>query len=267
VRIAPGRQLVDLGVEAVARFLRIEGTTQATVIGAQAFTSMVPFVVVAAAVAPGDSDIADSIIERFGLEGSSAESVRSLFASAGETESAVTWISIAILVLSALSFTRTLQRLFQRAYDEEPGGLADLKRGLCWLVAFAAWVTIVSPLKGSLEDLGGIVFAVTLSTVTGFALWLWTPTILLRSRTWRQLVPGAAVSGVLGALLGVASSIYLPIVIDWSAKRYGLIGVAFALQSWLLVFSFMIVIGAVVGALAVERFGAFRLGKLRERAG
>jgi membrane protein len=261
------RELLDLGLEALARFVRIEGTTQATVLAAQAFTSMIPFMVVAAAVAPGDSDIADSIVERFGLQGSSAESVRSLFASAGETESAVTWISIVILVLSALSFTRTLQRLFQRAYGEEPGGVADLRRGLGWLVAFAAWLTVVSPLKESLEDVGGIVLALTLSTVTGFALWLWTPTILLRGRTWRQLVPGAAVSGVLGALLGVASSIYVPLVMDWSAERYGLIGVAFALQSWLLVFSFLIVIGAVVGALAVERFGAFRLGKLRERAG
>ena len=62
-------------------------------------------------------------------------------------------------------------------------------------------------------------------------------------------------SGLLGALLGVASSIYLLIVLEWSARRYGLIGVAFALQSWLLVFSFVIVIGAVVGAVTTERFG------------
>ena len=45
---------------------------------------------------------------------------------------------------------------------------------------------------------------------------------------------------------------------DWSAEKYGLIGIAFALQSWLLVAGFVIVIGAVIGATVVERVAAFR---------
>ncbi len=51
-------------------------------------------------------------------------------------------------------------------------------------------------------------------------------------------------SGLLGAVLGVASSTYVPILMEWSARRYGLIGVAFSIQSWMLVFSFVIVVGA-----------------------
>ena len=39
---------------------------------------------------------------------------------------------------------------------------------------------------------------------------------------------------------------------DWSAERYGLIGIAFALQSWLLVFAFVVVTSALVGAAVVE---------------
>ena len=72
-------------------------------------------------------------------------------------------------------------------------------------------------------------------------------------------------SGVLGALLGVASSIYVPIVLEWSADKYGLIGMAFALQSWLLVFAFVVVIGAVVGAECSERTATIsESGRLRE---
>jgi membrane protein len=74
--------------------------------------------------------------------------------------------------------------------------------------------------------------------------------LLLGERDWRALSPGAAVSGLLGALLGVASSIYVPIAMEWSAERYGLIGIAFAFQSWLLVAAFVVVVGATV----VERF-------------
>ncbi len=261
----PDEALAEFALACLRRFIVIEGTLQATVLAAQAFTSLIPFMVVASAFAPGDSDLADAIVERFGLEGNSARSVHQLFASAGETESAVTWISIVILLLSALSFTRALQRLFQRAYGREAQGAKDVRRGLAWVLAFAAWITVTSPLRGALEDVGGVVFAMAIGTVTGFFLWLTTPVVLLGERDWRSLAPGAAVSGLLGALLGVASSIYVPIAMDWSADRYGLIGIAFALQSWLLAAAFVLVIGAVVGATVVERTGAISLNALHER--
>jgi len=252
------RAPLEFGFVAMRRFISIEGAQQAIVLAAQAFTSLIPLMVVAAALSPGNEDLADRIVERFGLKGDSAESMQQLFASAGTTESAVTWISVVILLLSALSFTRALQRVFQRAYGRERDLVKDQQRGLAWLVCLGVWVTLLSPLHESLENLGGIVFAVAVATVSGFLLWLGTPMLLIGERDWRFLAPGALISGVLGALLGVASSIYVPIAMDWSAEKYGLIGIAFALQSWLLVASFVIVIGAVIGATVVERVAAFR---------
>ena len=252
------RAPLEFAFVAMRRFISIEGAQQAIVLAAQAFTSLIPLMVVAAALSPGNEDLADRIVERFGLKGDSAESMQQLFASAGTTESAVTWISIVILLLSALSFTRALQRVFQRAYGRERDLVKDQQRGLAWLVCLGVWVTLLSPLHESLENLGGIVFAVAVATVSGFLLWLGTPMLLIGERDWRFLAPGALISGVLGALLGVASSIYVPIAMDWSAEKYGLIGIAFALQSWLLVAGFLIVIGAVIGATVVERVAAFR---------
>lgn len=264
----PGlRGLLEFAFAALRKFVSIEGAQQATVLAAQAFTSLIPLMVVGAAFAPGNSDLADRIVERFGLEGDAAKSVHQLFASAGETESTVTWVSVVILVLSGLSFTRAIQRLFQRAYGHAPEGLKDQQRGLVWILCLGAWVTLLSPLHESLQDLGGVVFAVLIATVSGFLLWLGTPMLLLGDHDWRRLAPGAMVSGVLGALAGFASSVYVPIVMDWSAEKYGLIGIAFALQSWLLVLAFVIVIGAVVGAVVVERVGAIGIGGVRERAG
>ena len=254
----PLRAIFEFAFVALRRFIAIEGAQQATLLGAQAFTSLIPLMVVAAAASPGEGDLADRMVERFGLHGDSAESMQQLFASAGTTRSTITWISIVILMLSALSFTRALQRIFQRAYARKPDMIKDQQRGLAWLVCLGIWVTLLSPLHESLEDLGGIVFAVLVATVSGFLLWLGTPMLLLGERDWRFLAPGALVSGFLGALLGVASSIYVPIAMDWSAEKYGLIGIAFALQSWLLVAGFVIVIGAVIGATVVERVAAFR---------
>jgi membrane protein len=247
--------VVDFCLQALRRFVHIEGAQQATVIAAQAFTSLIPFLVVASAFGPGDEDLADRIIDRFGLEGSSARSVHQLFNSSGEVESAVTWVSIVILILATLSFTRAMQRMFQRAYGTPTGGPRDMLRGLIWLAAFGLWITISSPLRDSLEDFGGLLVALTVSGASGLVLWLGTPMILLGIRDWRRLLPGAIVSGILGAVAGVASGIYIPILLKWSADKYGLIGIAFSMQSWLLVLAFVIVIGAGVGALASELYG------------
>jgi membrane protein len=263
--------VADFGLRSLRRFVGIEGAQHATVIAAQAFTSLIPFMVVASAVGPGDENLADRIVERFGLEGNSARSVHALFNSAGEVESAVTWVSVAILVLATLSFTRATQRMFQRAYGVASRGPRDLWRGLGWLAGFALWITVSSPLREGLEDFGGVLVALTASGLSGLALWLWTPSILLGISDWQRLLPGAIVSGVLGALAGVASGIYIPILLKWSADRYGLIGVAFSMQSWLLVMAFVVVIGAVVGAVASERFGEhlrrMTRRKVRERTG
>jgi membrane protein len=244
--------MLDLARRCLRRFLEIEGAQHATVLGAQAFTSLIPFLVVAAVFAPGDSDLSDRIVDRFGLEGDSARSVGELFADSGEVQGTLTVVSVVILVLATLSFTRAMQRMFQRAYGQEPGGMKDVPLGLVWLAGAAVWIAIVSPLRRTLEDVGGVGFAIAVATVTGGILWLWTPLVLLRGGDWRRLVPGAATSGVLGALLGVASGFYVPVLMEWSAERYGLIGIAFTLQSWLLVSGFVVVIGAVVGAVITE---------------
>jgi membrane protein len=258
------RWLVDFGLRSLRRFADIEGSLQATVIAAQAFTSLIPFLVVASAFGPGDDDLADRIVERFSLDGSAARSVHALFNDAGEVESTVTWVGVVILVLATLSFTRAMQRMFQRAYGRQPGGVRDMWRGLAWLAGFALWIALSSPLRDGFRDIGGIVLAVAVTGVTGFILWLWTPAILLGAVDWRRLVPGAVVSGVLGALVGVASGIYVPILMTWSADKYGLMGIAFSMQSWLLVVSFVAVIGAVVGAVASELYGD-RIDRLARR--
>ena len=98
-------------------------------------------------------------------------------------------------------------------------------------------------------------FAIAVSTVTGFVVWLRHAEDPARREGLARLLPGASVSAVLGALLGAASGIYVPIVLTWSADRYGLIGVAFTIQSWLLAAAFVIVVGAVIGGIASERMG------------
>ena len=142
--VAP-RAAVDFGEASLRRFLDVEGTLQATVLAAQAFTSLIPFLVVGAAFGPGERPLrSDHRPLRPGAAPRRARS-GSLFNSSGEVESAVTWVSIIILVLSALSFTRALQRMYQRTYGMPPTGWKEGWRGLAWLAAFGAWIVVSSP--------------------------------------------------------------------------------------------------------------------------
>jgi membrane protein len=265
------RGVADFGLRSLRRFVDIEGAQLATVIAAQAFTSLIPFLVVASALGPGRGDLGDRVVERFSLDGDSARSVKAMFNDTGEVESTITWVGVVILVLATLSFSRATQRMFQRAYGVAPQGRRDLWLGLAWLAGFAVWITVSSPVRDWFRDLGGLLIPLVASGLIGLVLWLWTPAILLGISDWRRLLPGAVVSGVLGALTGVASGIYIPILLRWSADKYGLIGIAFSMQSWLLVMAFVVVIGAVVGAVASELHGdhiqRMTRRKVRERAG
>lgn len=90
------------------RLADIGGVQRATILGAQAFTSLIPYLVIASALVPTarNESFADTLIENFELEGSAADGVRALFASAGEVESAITFLGIGILLVSITSFAR-----------------------------------------------------------------------------------------------------------------------------------------------------------------
>jgi membrane protein len=256
---APGSLVARL----LVRLAEIGGVQRATLLGAQAFTSLIPYLVIASALVPRSKDesFADVLVERFDLEGSAADGVRALFASAGEVESGITFIGIAVLMVSVLSFTRALQSTYERSYGLEPVGLAGLPRNLLWIGAVAVWLSLAS-IREELQDLFGPLFSVVVALASGFAVWLWTPIILLGGRvSMRLLVPGAVVSAVLMTALVYASAVYMPIVIENAASRYGLIGVAFSLQGWLLALCLVIVAGAVVGGVLSEDMAT------RERTG
>ena len=56
------------------------------------------------------------------------------------------------------------------------------------------------------------------------------------------------VSAVAQVVVSWAGSIYVPLLIERNIERYGVIGVAIALISWLVVLALLIVVSAVIGA-------------------
>ena len=76
------------------------------------------------------------------------------------------------------------------------------------------------------------------------ALWLWTPYLLLGKRVARaRLRVTAVLTAASVTALSLVSIVYMPHVIASSADRFGAIGIAMALVSWLIGGAFVIVGG------------------------
>ena len=79
------------------------------------------------------------------------------------------------------------------------------------------------------------------------ALWLALQYLLLGGRLpWRRLLPGAVACGVGQQAVTAVSTLWIPRVVEQNAIRYGAIGVSFALLSWLVLISFVLVAAAAV---------------------
>ena len=253
----PVGAVIELGRDWLTRFVAVQGIDRAMAIGAQAYTALIPLLIVYASLLPrkGSKNFADVLVERFELTGSTAASVERAFAPAGDVQSSVTLLSAVILIVAALSFTRGMQRLYEGAYGLDKLGMRNTVRGAEWLLALAILAT-VRPII--LEPLGGwLLVAATLAI--GVLLWLLTPYLLLGGRvSWRGLLPSAVLTaiGMLG--VGVWSVLWMPHTLSSSAAQFGVIGIGFAMLTWLVAVSSVLVVATTGGAMIADRIARRR---------
>src|SRR5690349_21802622 len=93
-------------------FVEIQGIDRATALAAQAFTALIPLLLLLTSALPsgGRHGAGDAIIQKFGLTGDAARDVQSLFARSGEPTIGV--LSVVLLVFSAMSLTRRIQNMY-----------------------------------------------------------------------------------------------------------------------------------------------------------
>jgi membrane protein len=231
---------LDYGRWLVDPLLRFNLVDRSLALGAQAFGAVIPLMIVLESAQPGDDSMAADLIERFNLDGDAADVVRNAF-TATDGQSTVTAASILVLVVSLLSFTRRLQRLYEQTWEFEPRGLRGTGSGLLWLACFAAYVSLHPALDQVLARRGGVV----LSLAGG----LFTPYLLLGRRLhWSRLILQGALTAAGIAALGIWSAIYMPRAIESSASAYGSIGVAFSMLTWLWGLGIVLVVAAVYGS-------------------
>jgi len=238
-------------------------------LSAQAFTALIPLLLVVSALSPSDSRelVSEAVIGKFELEGSAAEDVEQLFARPGDSTIGV--LSVVLLVFSGVSLTRRLQRMYQQAWrlDPVPGvrGSLNAAVGLTALILEIALLALVQTVVGSLPF--EWVLGAPAALVASLVLWTSVPWLLLdRQVPWRRLLPAGALTAIGASIYGVATTIYMPRLMQTNSERYGLFGVTLSLIGWLLCVA-LIVVAATVVATEFDRAPEAWARRLRSRMG
>ena len=233
------------------RMKAIDGYDRALALSAQAFVALVPMVVVLSALLPDGARESEgsAVVAGLGLSGD-AESAMSALVREPPGVETITVLGGVLLVLAVLGFTRALQRTYASAWELPRTGLRGWGHGLAAAVLLVAAPIALFLLGRVLVLLGGHpVLEVVVHTVVAVLLWWAVQRLLLGGRIpWRALLPGAVLTGVGQGVVLAVSTLYLPAALSREASRYGLLGVAVALLSWLVVLGLLLVLSAVLGA-------------------
>jgi membrane protein len=238
-------------------------------LAAQAFTALIPLLLVVSAVAPSDRRdlVSDSIIRKFHLSGGAAQAVEQLFARPGD--SAIGVLSVLLVVFSGVSLTRRMQRMYLQAWRLEPlPGVRGSLNAAVGLTALLLEIGLLSLARTLVRDLPfDWVLGAPVILLASLVLWTSVPWLLLDRRIpWRRLLPAAALTAVGASIYGVATTIYMPRLMETNSERYGLFGVTISLVGWLLCMA-IIVVAATVVAAEFDRAQEHWARRLRARLG
>ena len=224
----------------VTEFVRIEFIDRCMLIAAQGLLALIPTFVVLVAFFPnlmgtGMHQFADAT----GLgPGGSSEITGAVSVDQVRAKTGV--IGILITLLSATSFARAIQRMFERVWEQPHiGGLSGTRRCFLWLLGWLVSVQTVAGVSRLLDGDGVVpsVARLVLSAVLISAVWLVTSRLLLFGRVaWLQLVTGAVLTGVFQVLYTRGSGLVMPAYVRENAEQFGTLGVILSISTWMIGF-------------------------------
>ena len=234
------------------RFVRMAGLDRCIVLASQAFTALIPLLILMSTLAPaGDSSAAaDTLVRKFDLTGESAAAVQELFATPAGATSGVSVSSALLLLFSGVSFTRRMQRMYQAAWEREKAGIRGGLFAALGLLAMLVEVLVLYGVRALVRDLSLYwLWALPISLATGLILWTSIPYLLLnREVHWRRLLVAGGATALGTSLFALATTVYMaPLVTQYTAE-FGLFGITIALIGWLLGASVVLVSCTAIGA-------------------
>ena len=266
MRWRPAR--LALGVQ--RRYKELNGRELALAVTLSAFLSILPLLLVGIAVfgffsAAASKDLAAEAVKRLSLDRSSdtARLVTEAIRTAETSRKAASLVGLAGLLWTGLGIVRSLQYVWNTAWQVPGRGLRDRAIGVVWLGGAALLFAGSFVLSAGAQLLPWYLapLGILAGLGTGVGLWLWTAHVLPNRRVgWRPLLPGAILGAAGFEILKVAASFVVPRFVASSSDLYGPVGVVFAVLAWLLLFGRLVVYSALVEVILwEERYGTVRL--------
>jgi membrane protein len=232
------------------RLIEMRVVDRALALSSKLFIAILPVSILSTSLLSGQA-FGDELVVRLGLTGAGANAARTLFASPSQVQSAFGLLGLLILASSVLSFARALEGVYLDCWRMPPSPHQAFRRRLTWLAGFGVFIVSLSPLRALFDD----PLAERIAAAAGAALlFLWTPYVLLGRRvSWRRLVPTAAITGGSILVAGIVSAIVMPSLLTHDTVRYGLIGFAFGMVTWLFAMAVLLIAAAALGSVIDER--------------
>jgi membrane protein len=245
----------------LGRFVMMAGLDRCIVLSSQAFTALIPLLILITTLAPADQSnaAANTLVRKFDLTGDSAAAVQELFATPAGASSGVSISSALLLLFSGVSFTRRMQTMYRSAWGLEKAGIRAGLFAALGLLTLLAEVLVLYGIRTLVRQLSLYwLWILPVSVATGLVLWTSIPYLLLNRQVhWRRLLVGGAITAVGTALLSVATTVYMAPLVTQYTEEFGLFGITIALIGWLLSASVILVSSTAIGAEFDASQGAF----------
>lgn len=246
------------------RFQRMAGFDRAVALGSSALTALIPMVVVLGAVLSSQDEhrAANHIVSRYHLSGAGAAAVRQALAPADGGSTSVTVVGIVLLIFTALSFARSMQRLFEQGWELKSLGVRNSLADLVWFCGLLLYFALGSWVGHLVRVLGLTIAASVLMIPASWLLLLWSGHALSGRRLgFRELMPFAVIGALAIAASVAVGSAYLPHLFSSYASRYGTIGAVLAMISALFVGMLVLVVATAVGREVADELDRIRRGE------
>ena len=167
-----------------------------------------------------------------------------------------------LLVLTTLSFSRGVQRLFEQTWELKALSVRNTLNDLLWIVGLVVYIGVGGWIHG-LVDHGRVQVAANVLLMPLSAVFLaWSGRILSGRRIeWTGLAAFAIVGAALFALCLTGAALYLPHLFSSYASRYGVVGAVLAMVSARFALMLALVAAAALGREVSDELGRIRRGE------
>lgn len=259
LRLTPLGGLVERGYTG---FVAIEPFDRAMTLAAQAFVSIVPMMIVMAALRPNQDGFGSFMADTLGLTEETREALAGSVSTSATLGGTVGILGLLVALIGATSYSRALERMYAKIWQVRRPGLRSAWR---WLTTVLAVVLAIGLIEVTREATEGVPLPALWDFIVRVVVWavVWTyiPWALLHAQIpVRVLAFTGGVSALLLGLLSLAGQVYLPIVLLSGTRQFGVLGLVFAYIGWLFALSFALGLACVIGRACAQDEGA--LGRL-----